>query len=106
MLATEGTIETGIYHDIFSRYNLPVKAPGREDYAELRYFIEAVKQNTISAEVMRKFQGFADGFGEENVILGCTELPVLYSECRKNGLTFRSRIYDPLQSAINVLVRL
>ena len=106
VLATEGTIETGIYHDIFSRYDIPVKAPGREDYAELRYFIEAVKQNTISAEVMRKFQVFADGFGQKNIILGCTELPVLYSECMKNGLTFRSNIYDPLQSAINVLVRL
>ncbi len=52
MLATEGTVETGIYYDIFSRYDIPVKAQGREDYAELRYFIEAVKQNTISAEVM------------------------------------------------------
>lgn len=106
VLATEGTIETGIYQDIFSRYDIAVKAPGREDYEELRYFIEAVKQNTISAEVMDSFCRFVDGFGEDNIILGCTELPILYSECLKHGYIFSRKIHDPLQSAINVLVHL
>lgn len=106
LIAAEGTIETGIYNEVFSRYGITINAPVRSQYDELRYFIEAVKQNSISAETLRRFHDFAEGFGGNAVILGCTEIPILYRECINHGFKFTKRIYDPLQSAINFLVRL
>ena len=106
LLATEGTIETGIYEDIFRNYELNLKAPGREDYEKLRYFIEAVKQNNIDDNVIEVFCKFVESFAEESIILGCTELPILYRECLRSHYTFSKRIYDPLQSAINILIQL
>ncbi len=103
LLATEGTIETGIYDEIFRKYGMSLTSPGREDYGELRYFIEAVKQNMIDDEAMNRFCTFVNGFSEEGVILGCTELPVLYGECFRRGYEFSKRIHDPLQSAINII---
>ena len=106
LLSTEGTIETGIYDKTFRKYDIEINSPGREDYEELRYFIEAVKQNCIDDEVAGRFLSFTKKFREENVILGYTELPILYGECIKRDCEFSKKIYDPLQSAINVLVNL
>ena len=72
----------------------------------MRYFIEAVKRNVVDDEAMRRFHEFAESFGNEAVIPGCTEIPILYRKCLEHGFVFTKRVYDPLQSAINVLVRL
>ena len=106
LLATEGTIETGIYEQVFRKYGLELNSPTQKSYSELRYFIEAVKQNCIDDETVRRFRVFVNSFREESVILGCTELPILYVECIKRGSVFTKRVYDPLQSAINVIVKL
>lgn len=106
LIATEGTIETGIYEQIFSRYSLKVNAPGSSQYEELRYFIEAVKQNNVTEEVLVSFHDYVEGFSEGAVILGCTEMPILYRKCIERGLKFQARIYDPLQSAIDIIAKL
>ena len=106
LIATEGTIETGIYADTFWDYGISIDSPGRQQYDELRYFIEAVKQNAIDDRAMRSFRDFVEGFVSGAVILGCTEIPILYRRCRECGFVFTKRVYDPLQSAINFLVRL
>ena len=105
-MATEGTIETGIYEQVFMKYGIALKSPRQERYRELRYFIEAVKQNRIDNQTVEMFYEFVRSFPEESVILGCTELPVLYAECLKRGYEFSKKVYDPLQSAINVLISL
>ena len=106
LIATEGTIETGIYGDIFGKYGIKIDSPERSQYDELRYFIEAVKQNAIDDEAREKFCRFVSETKNDSVILGCTEIPILYRECINHGFTFDKKIYDPLQSAINILVRL
>ena len=85
---------------------MQINSPDRSQYEELRYFIEAVKQNIIDAETLRKFHDFVMSFETDGVILGCTEIPILYSECLRNNFTFNKKIYVPLQSAINILVSL
>jgi len=103
LIATEGTIETGIYNEVMKNYNVDVILPSEEDFTLLRDFIEAIKQNKISDCIMQKFENYIENFEEEAVILGCTEFPPLYSECMKHGYKFTKKIYDPLQSVINRL---
>lgn len=105
LIATEGTIESGIYANVFRKFGIKIDSPGRSQYENLRYFIEAVKQNVIDAEVLRRFHDFVMRFEGDAVILGCTEIPVLYGECLRNNFVFRKEIFDPLQSAINILVK-
>lgn len=104
LIATEGTIETGIYEKIFGKYNIRVNSPERGEFSKLRNFIEAVKQNNIQDEIMRDFVVFVDDFNEDAVVLGCTEIPILYNECMKHGYGFLNEVFDPLEAAIAVLI--
>ena len=70
-------------------------------YEQLREFIEAIKQNNIPRSVMEKFCSFVNSCSSASVILGCTELPILYNFCIQAGYTFNKKIFDPLQSVIN-----
>lgn len=109
LMATEGTIDTHIYEDILRKYDVSVDAPNNQQYVELREFIEAVKQNNIDKSVMVKFSNFVNGFVEDTVVLGCTELPILYRKCIDDGLISmggeHKYIVDPLQCVIDELVK-
>ena len=67
---------------------------------EINYYIEKVKQNKITNDDVINFKELLLKFNEKNIILGCTELPVIYelidSEIDKN-------IFDPINSFINYL---
>ena len=103
LVATEGTIDSGIYADTFAPYGISVTAPTEAEYSQLRAFIEAVKQDTMDDEICGKFCEFLDAFDEAAVILGCTELPILYAECLKRGYAPHKAVFDPLESAIDVI---
>ena len=103
LMASEGTIETGIYEEYCSKYGVEVNAPSDKQYALLREFIEAVKQNKYSDEILDKFELFIDEC-EYDAILGCTELPILYAKCLDRGYKANKKVFDPLQSAIDVLL--
>lgn len=105
LMATEGTIDSGIYTDTFAPYGIKVVAPTEAEYSQLREFIEAVKQNTIDEAVAAKFKAFTESFRQEAVIMGCTELPIMYREACRLGYTPDKEIYDPLQTAIDIIVR-
>lgn len=104
LLATEGTIESGIYESLFENYGIKVTSPIKEQYLLLREFIEAIKQNNISENIKNKFKEFVESSDNYIVVLGCTELPILYSECLKNGYKSSKKIIDPLQCVIDKLV--
>lgn len=105
LMATEGTIDSGIYANTFRPYGISVASPGEEEYSQLREFIEAVKQNSIDDKVSAKFKAFVESFGQDAVIMGCTELPIMYSEAVKRGFCPDKDIYDPLQTAIDIIVK-
>lgn len=100
LLASEGTILCGIYDEFFAKYNCDLLHPGEETFGSLREFIEAVKQNYIDKEVSKKFIDFLNKLPGETIILGCTELPILYAESISRGLKTSKHIVDPLECAI------
>lgn len=80
LLASEGTILSNIYKDNFDRFNIKLNF-SENDFVRVRGFIEAVKTNTINEEIRKEYIAFINSKAEDNIILGCTELPVLYNEC-------------------------
>ena len=102
LIASEGTIQSGVFAKGLAPYGISVRSPENEQYLMQRELIEAVKQDCITEETVRKFIGLVKSFSGDALILGCTEFPVLYS--RVPAGTFDGmRIYDPLLCAIEVL---
>lgn len=100
LLASEGTIASGIYQDRFSVEGVEVVPAGDAMQGRLREFIEAVKQSKADCAAKADFAEFVRELGEPNVILGCTELPLLV-DGPIEGVT----LLDPMQAAINYVVR-
>lgn len=103
LVASEGTIDTGIYPSVFEKYGIEINAPSQQEYTYLRDFIEVVKQNQIDASIRQVYGAFVSELSNDAVILGCTELPILHQECLVNGLMTDKIFIDPLQSAIDRL---
>ena len=105
MLASEGVIETKIYDKMMKKHNITVHSIDRERYADIRRMIEAVKQSKIDQRILKEFKDMIVSFPYDYVILGCTELPVLYNEIVGSGFTFNKVILDPLDVVISLLQR-
>lgn len=103
LIASEGTIAAGIYEKIFQEYQIPLQNPTDDDQIQIRAFIEAVKQNKISAPVLQEYQRFLKDLPCQTVILGCTEIPVLHAACLEQGYRSEKMVIDPLQCAIDRL---
>ena len=104
LLATEGTILSQIYEKTFEKYSIKCIAPGEDTFSLLRDFIEAVKQKNITEDIMYAFTDYINGVKNDSVVLGCTELPILYNACIENGFTFTKQIFDPLEAVIGKLI--
>lgn len=101
LLASEGTIVSKIYQDTFDKYGIEVLTPEVEaEFKQLRYFIEAVKQNKITSEVIDEFVNMICSYNHQNIILGCTEFPILYNDAAKYLVTSGINVYDPLEYII------
>lgn len=105
LVATEGTIEAGIYSDSFLPYGITVHAPTQDQYPLIRSFIEAVKQKKITESSLQQFASYISGFEHQMIVLGCTEIPILYQMCKKKGYIKMENIIDPLQCAIDILTQ-
>jgi len=102
LLATEGTIAVGIYQQVFERIGIEVLSPSPEEQVILRDFIEVVKQNKVDDGQRARLYDYIEGLGQDDVILGCTELPVLYGNA--GSMLGATRVHDPLSYAIDLLV--
>lgn len=102
LIASEGTIRSGVFKNGLDPYGVAVRIPENEQYLMQRELIEAVKQDHITQDVIRRFTELVSSFENDALILGCTEFPVLYSLVPA-GTFEHLRIYDPLMSAIRVL---
>lgn len=102
LIASEGTIQSGVFAKGLAPYGIQVRSPENEQYLMQRELIEAVKQDQITDETIQKFIALVKSFSGEALILGCTEFPVLFS--RVPAGTFAGiRVYDPLLCAIDAL---
>lgn len=98
LIASEGTLQSNIYQRSFSQFGIRLDVPSPADWAQLRDFIEAVKQNRVGEEERARFRGYCAQLPCENVILGCTEFPVLLPA---GQLEDGKVLWDPLDSAID-----
>ena len=92
LLGTEGTIESKVYQKALFEKGIRCGVPEKEQYALLRECIEAVKQDKYSDEVKAIFKKLVETH-KMPVILGCTELPILYEKYKDE---IDARVYDPL----------
>ena len=99
LLGSEGTIDSKIFQNELAKYNIKCNVPSEEDYKTLRDVIEAVKQNDYNEEIENKFLSLINR--DKYVILGCTELPILYEKYH-DGIKIE-KAYDPLKLALEKL---
>lgn len=101
LIATEGTLESNLYQKTFSKYNIKINAPKKEDFTRMSELIEVVKQNKpIDSKVKQDFINLIKEQKDDAVILGCTEFPVLYKNVAKELENENITIFDPLDLAI------
>lgn len=106
LISTEGTILSGIYQRYFNKYDLKIIIPGEEEFSQLRFFIEAVKTNTYNDKILADFARFLKSQPSNNVILGCTEFPVIYDHLKKQlgvSALFGVNAFDPLEASLKKL---
>jgi aspartate racemase len=100
LLASEGTILSKIYHNVFSEYKIEIEEVDDSDFQRMRNWIEAVKQQKIDEQILMDFVDYINNSESNDVVLGCTELPVLYDKCSDKII---KNIYDPLDCAVEFL---
>ncbi|WP_223124174.1 aspartate/glutamate racemase family protein [Nocardioides marmotae] len=82
LLATDGTLFSGLYHQAFAKRDIPVLVPEPDDQARVMRAIRAVKAGDLSAPQRQEAADLVSNLvarGADIVILGCTELPLLLS---------------------------
>lgn len=99
LLGSEGTIDSKIFQMELEKYGITCNVPSKDDYKTLRDVIEAVKQDNYTLETREKFLSLVNR--SKYVILGCTELPILYNKYL-DGITI-DKAYDPLKLALEEL---
>lgn len=100
LIASEGTLQSNIYQQSFQRYGIRLDVPESDSWPQLREFIEIVKQGQVTSKEKERFCQFCAEIPSENIILGCTEFPVLLSG---GSLSNGKRLWDPLDSAIDYI---
>lgn len=98
LLGTEATVDFNIYKTYLE--GIKVSTPSLEEVKEINKYIEVVKQNKITEEHIIGFENLLNRFSNKNIILGCTELPIIYELINKN---IEKNIYDPINSFIKNL---
>ena len=103
LLASEGTLDSGIYQKYMHTYGVKIRIPEKKFYPLLRELIEDVKQDKIHESTVEKFVDLVHKINERKIIIGCTEFPVILSKCEKDNRLSGYEFYDPLQIVIDNL---
>ncbi len=92
LLASEGTIDSGIWQEACRMRGIRCETPAKEEYPLIRNCIEAVKRNEYTDDVRAAFSEFLHR--NTACVLGCTELPVLYEKYQDSCIG--TEVYDPV----------
>lgn len=104
IVAAEGALKKELYGKRLEAYGIYGDQPTEDEYKEIRYFIESVKQNKLNGDVSVRFKEFLDQHHRKDVVLGCTEFPILTEYIsRREDLLDGYCFYDPLQMTIHYL---
>ncbi len=85
LLATQGTIQSGVYHSVFAHHGLRVLVPDAGDQARIQGSIFHVKAGTYDTSRQDTFEYIGSKLaadGAAAVILGCTEIPLGFNPDR------------------------
>ena len=104
LLASEGTIDVGIFDHKLQEEGVGVYTPTGQQYGIQREIIESVKQRKITEKEIRMLADLINDSKTSVVIIGCTEFPVVYSKINKECLGNKI-VIDPLQCIIDKLVQ-
>lgn len=82
ILATEGTIKSGLFAESFADYGIECLVPGAEDRAAVMHVIyDNVKAGKpVEAALLRRISDRLSADGAEVILLACTELSVIKKE--------------------------
>jgi len=88
LLATEGTCRAGIYSSVFCRMGLELVLPEADEQKHIMELIYNVKSygENVDPENTAKVVKALEKRGAQVMILGCTELPIVFSKfdiCRR-----------------------
>jgi aspartate racemase len=90
LLATESTVELGLYNEAFSRVSLKIVVPSSEDQQKVTGSIYKIKAGdhgpTVKTELLSVVEHLGD-MGAGAIILGCTEIPLVLKD-GDHGLPF------------------
>lgn len=104
VIAAEGTLQNHLYSRTLKTIDCIEK--DRSEYFErIRYFIELVKQKKLSKSVCEEFALFLNEHACNDIILGCTEFPVLVDYINGIDKTILSEFtfWDPLEAVLEKL---
>ncbi len=87
LLASPTTVRTKLYHDAITRRGAQCIEPTRAEQVELEGIIRAVIAETAGEKERTKLLRIAKRMhrdGAESIILGCTELPLIFPKSKAN----------------------
>lgn len=103
VIAAEGALSKQLFSNRLYKYDIECMEPREKHYAEIRYFIECVKRNKFEEDTEKRLEIFLEEFSETNIVLGCTEFPILVEKMNiRTSCTF----YDPIDYVLDDLYKL
>ncbi len=103
LMATDGTLEVGLYYEAFCKQGIEVIQPGQRDQKEVMrviYEIKAGKEKVPLRVVANKGMKKLRRSGANAIILGCTELSLIF-----NPHETEADVYDALDILAQAAVR-
>jgi aspartate racemase len=93
LLATKGTIASGVYHETFSEHGLEILVPDAGDQERLQESIFLIKSSAYDPSSQDVFERIGFSLverGAKAVILGCTEIPLGFKADRVDYPVFNA----------------
>ncbi len=102
VLATDGTLSSRLYQEALERRGAVVRVPAEEDQPR----VMAMIYDGVKADVPVPTQDFTAlvdelGAGSDAVLLGCTELSVLFAQAAAEGTPLPGRVVDAQSSLVS-----
>jgi len=79
LLATKGTVMSGVYRDVFSRHEIDILLPDSGDQEliqETIFLIKAGRYDSTRQDTFEKIGSSLISRGASAIVLGCTEIPL------------------------------
>ena len=81
LLATDGTLQSGVYHRVMSQVGVNILVPEEGEQRRIQSAIAGVKARNNNRQTMEIFESAAMKLidkGAQAIILGCTEVPLAF----------------------------